>query len=387
MCQSKSVKVEKPASCAKNVACNDREQDTDYIPGGYIIIARSLIESEVMNKPSLYFKLWIYMLISATHKKSKGKLSRGQLLVTYQDLLKVGKYYKGCCLEYPSEKQVRAAVEWFQTAGMISKKRTTRGMIISITNYDHYQDPEKYQRHKKNAKDKRSANDKPPEGSHQGQDDGNSQNAENNELDGHIGHAEGHNEGNNGGNMNSSDRALDRQEWGKCDNEDKAREEGVDDSAESSTYPSLPQVTPSIDSILNQIQDSNLRGLLESFFQKISRTRKSGRISAKLVNNLLVEIMQYENWKVYAAVSKYLKRECWLEGKDEKYLLGMLKRTTIHDYYEVESQEKMIDSGRNEVEVQRCRSDVKRGPMPKTYAQAQDAERRIMINYIKTMEG
>ncbi|MFW5916674.1 MAG: hypothetical protein ACOCTM_04290 [Bacteroidota bacterium] len=187
--------------------------------------------------------------------------------------------------------------------------------------------------------------------------------------------------------MNSSDRALDRQEWGKCDNEDKAREEGVDDSAESSTCPSLPQVTPSIDSILNQIQDSDLRGLLESFFQKISRTRKSGRISAKLVNNLLVEIMQYEDWKVYAAVSKYLKRECWLEGKDEKYLLGMLKRTTIHDYYEVESQEKMIDSGRNEVEVQRCRSDVKRGPMPKTYAQAQDAERRIMINYIKTMEG
>jgi len=37
------------------------------IPGGYILLSRKLIESEIFKKPPLYIKVWNYLLLKAQH--------------------------------------------------------------------------------------------------------------------------------------------------------------------------------------------------------------------------------------------------------------------------------------------------------------------------------
>jgi len=42
-----------------------------YIPGGYILLSRRLIESEIWDKPPMYLKVWIYILTKARHKANQ----------------------------------------------------------------------------------------------------------------------------------------------------------------------------------------------------------------------------------------------------------------------------------------------------------------------------
>ena len=55
------------------------------IPGGYILISRKLIESEIWDKPSLYAKVWLYLLSRAQHKPYKN-MERGQLRTSIPEL-------------------------------------------------------------------------------------------------------------------------------------------------------------------------------------------------------------------------------------------------------------------------------------------------------------
>lgn len=48
---------------------------------GYIMIDRGIVESEIWNKPPLYIKVWLLLIIKAQHAGYKG-LRRGQLRVT-----------------------------------------------------------------------------------------------------------------------------------------------------------------------------------------------------------------------------------------------------------------------------------------------------------------
>ena len=55
------------------------------IDGGYIIVARKLFKGELMDKPGLYFKLWLWMLDSANWK-DRDKFKRGQFLTTIKKM-------------------------------------------------------------------------------------------------------------------------------------------------------------------------------------------------------------------------------------------------------------------------------------------------------------
>ena len=56
-----------------------------YIPGGYILLSRRLIESEIWDKPPMYLKVWIYILTKARHKANQ-KFSRGELLISIPEI-------------------------------------------------------------------------------------------------------------------------------------------------------------------------------------------------------------------------------------------------------------------------------------------------------------
>jgi hypothetical protein len=114
------------------------------IPGGFIICARKTIESEIMDKPPLYIKLWIWMLIRASYKDGN-KLKRGQFFTSTKEMQEAMSYKIGYRKQTPTRGQIRSAYEAFMNDHRISTTKSTRGMLITICNYDTYQNPENYE--------------------------------------------------------------------------------------------------------------------------------------------------------------------------------------------------------------------------------------------------
>lgn len=117
------------------------------ISGGYILLARKLLESELMEKPSHYLKLWVWMLAKANWK-DRDKLRRGQFVTTIAEMQDAGGYMVGYRVRRLTRDEVRSAYEAFTKASMITTAKTTRGMIITICNYELYQNAEHYEAHK-----------------------------------------------------------------------------------------------------------------------------------------------------------------------------------------------------------------------------------------------
>ena len=116
------------------------------VEGGFILIARRMLESELMESPAHYVKLWIWMLLKANWK-DRGKLKRGQFVTSIAEMQKAGGHKVGYRFHSLSKGEVRSSYEAFTKAHMISTAKTTRGMIITILNYDTYQDLASYEQH------------------------------------------------------------------------------------------------------------------------------------------------------------------------------------------------------------------------------------------------
>lgn len=56
------------------------------IPGGYIILARKILLSPIMDRPPLHVKLWLWMLEKANHKDGYKNLRRGQFFTTINEM-------------------------------------------------------------------------------------------------------------------------------------------------------------------------------------------------------------------------------------------------------------------------------------------------------------
>ncbi|SNR99191.1 hypothetical protein SAMN04488503_2226 [Humidesulfovibrio mexicanus] len=128
------------------------------ISGGFILKARKSLESELMDKPPLYSKLWDWMLLRAEWRDG-AKLKRGQFRTSIEEMQEAMSWLVGYRRVTPSIKEIRCAYEWFagrshesphegDTKGtMIGITRGTRGMLITITNYEVYQTIENYEGH------------------------------------------------------------------------------------------------------------------------------------------------------------------------------------------------------------------------------------------------
>lgn len=128
----------------------------NYIPGGYILISRRLIDSEIWEKPPLYLKVWIYILSKARHRADKG-FERGELLISIPELQEACSHKIGFRKETPTKKQIFNILEFLRnpydgnddshtSATMIGTTKTTRGLVVKVHNYNVYQDPKNYER-------------------------------------------------------------------------------------------------------------------------------------------------------------------------------------------------------------------------------------------------
>ena len=128
--------------------------------GGYILISRKLIESEIWNKPPLYVKVWLYLLIRAQHSDYKD-LKRGQLWTSIDEIREACSYNVGFRKVTPTKKEVWSILEFLRNPKngnnlrnpyegtaketMVETTKGTHGILVTICNYNVYQTPKNYE--------------------------------------------------------------------------------------------------------------------------------------------------------------------------------------------------------------------------------------------------
>ncbi len=118
--------------------------DQALISGGYILFSRKLLKSGIMEKPPLYLKLWVWMLMKASYKDN-GDLKRGQFFTTISEMQDVMSYKIGYRTERPTVKQIRCVYDFLTKGSMVVIMKVIHGMVITILNYDYYQDYKNYE--------------------------------------------------------------------------------------------------------------------------------------------------------------------------------------------------------------------------------------------------
>lgn len=102
---------------------------------GYINLARQIIESEIwVNKPEKWLKIWLFLLLQANFKDNK-QFKRGSFWTKYEII------QLNC---NSTRAQVDMCIRWLKSMKMLTTQKTTRGFIISIVNYDKFQDNKYY---------------------------------------------------------------------------------------------------------------------------------------------------------------------------------------------------------------------------------------------------
>lgn len=125
------------------------------ISGGYILLSRKIIESEIFKKPPLYLKVWIYLLSSAQHKQYKG-LEKGQLFTSIPEIQEACSHMVGYRKVTPTKDQIYNILEWLRkrcesyyeydnNTTMITTTKATHGLLVNIEKYSFYQDSKNYE--------------------------------------------------------------------------------------------------------------------------------------------------------------------------------------------------------------------------------------------------
>jgi len=142
---------------------------TEPIPGGHILIARQLSNSRIWIKQPLFLKCFLWILINANHTdrvKRGNAYKRGEVVTSYDDIIKGVSYYYNRKHIMPTVKQIRVILAWLASEGMIEVqplrdfendatelpnrgRPTVRtgaylGIKIVVVNYDTYQTSENY---------------------------------------------------------------------------------------------------------------------------------------------------------------------------------------------------------------------------------------------------
>lgn len=225
----------------------------EAIKGGYILLARKLLKSGIMEKPPLYLKLFVWMLLQASFK-DHGKLRRGQFFTSYEGMRNAMAYKVGYRSSKPSVKEIRGVTKFLTTAGMIVSTRVTHGMLITILNYDYYQSAQNYE-----------------------------------------GHNEGQSQGHNEGTI--------------------LRIKGIRKEKPPDFFP-----------LRERYGDQTL---IDSVFQAIASTRKSNKVTDSVLLAQLRRWARYPADQVLRGIRTYLEEDYAADGKDERYLLGIIRRTKV----------------------------------------------------------
>lgn len=122
------------------------------IEGGYYLKARCIQESEIAHAPPHVREIWDWLIKECNHEDRKHSgiiIKRGQCVRSYSDIIDGLHWMVGWRKMSYSKHDCETAMKWLKKRTMITTMKTTRGMVITILNYDKYQNPDNYENHTK----------------------------------------------------------------------------------------------------------------------------------------------------------------------------------------------------------------------------------------------
>ena len=129
------------------------------IKGGYYIKARCIKNSSICKAPPYVREIWDYLLREANHSDQKYNgfiVKRGQLFKSYKDIREDLCWYVGYRKEKYNENQTKKGMRYLVKELMIATTKEPRGVLITVCNYDYFQDPKNYERAYKNSSNERT---------------------------------------------------------------------------------------------------------------------------------------------------------------------------------------------------------------------------------------
>lgn len=101
------------------------------IDGGATVWSRKTIESDIFFwKPAMWFKIWFYIVSKVNHADNK-QFKRGEGFFNFEK----ERSTIGC-----SPDEYKKCLHFLKVSTMISTRRSTRGIIVKVLNYNTYQD-------------------------------------------------------------------------------------------------------------------------------------------------------------------------------------------------------------------------------------------------------
>jgi len=136
--------------CSATGATSIKEQMNEKIEGGFYLKARVIQKSEIAHQPPHVRETWDLLLLLSNHcdvKKNGRIFRRGQCITSYQELQEQLSWAIGWRKCRYSKGQIEQAMKFLRKGSIITTQKTTRGLLITITNYERYQDPKNYESH------------------------------------------------------------------------------------------------------------------------------------------------------------------------------------------------------------------------------------------------
>lgn len=128
------------------------------ITGGYILQPRKVDESAIMHDSPITRELWFY-LIRKVNYKDNGKFKRGTGFFNLSDIADDLHWFVGYRKMMYKKSALTKALRRLHERNMIETMKETRGVFVSICNYEYYQDPASYEGNdEESAKDQRRSN-------------------------------------------------------------------------------------------------------------------------------------------------------------------------------------------------------------------------------------
>lgn len=120
------------------------------IEGGFYLKARRTRESAISKAPPHVREIWDWILMNANFT-DRPNLKRGQLITSYDKMIDDLSWYVGFRKESYKKHHCETAMKLLVKLTMITTTRTARGMVITVCNYDKYQEPKSYENHSETA--------------------------------------------------------------------------------------------------------------------------------------------------------------------------------------------------------------------------------------------
>ena len=107
-------------------------------------MARKITESDLFDLPPQDLKLFFFLIARARFKDEPDGLKRGQCHVHYRDLQDALQYRSGYRWIRPTRDAVSKALRRLRGRDMVASTKATRGIVVTIINYDTYQTTTNY---------------------------------------------------------------------------------------------------------------------------------------------------------------------------------------------------------------------------------------------------